>query len=1303
MQRIAGIIGLLVFGLLTAYASAEAIPLNDHTRLGQRLTADMPWNGVWIIAPSWSDNEGGLTLTLWDSPQRGKRLAQQTFVDFADNARLEVWLPQMAPPGPLYWEISDRTGTTRVGLYAQDLPAETDDCAYLDGVPNRKLKFNSGPTYSPGRHFADAAEMIVALKSAAALTDKTAACRELALVGDGSAIPVLASLLDDAALSHLARYALEPMPDPAVDEALRAALGRLQGNLLVGVINSLGVRRDAKAVPPLTGLLGSADATVASAAAVALGRIATPAAAQALAKALDTASPTVLPAVREGCLSAADLLLAQGQQELARPLFDRLCGADLPVPVREAALRGRLLGDPSLLGEQLRSPDPVVFRTALWVMQRDLPGEAVTRAAAATLDSLSADRQPLLIQALGGRGDAAALPNVLVALKSDAKEVRLAAIGSLPKVGGEAAIAPLVAALTDPDAELAKAARNSLERLPRPAVDQALTGLLASAEKAQVLVALELVARRQTPGALPGVLVALRGNDPEIRLAALNASRSLAGADDIPVLIQVLTQATDAAERKAAEGALGTVCSRCGAAAVAPVGVALAGASEENEAALLRVLGTIGGQPALELVVARLDSPREPVRQEARRTVGAWRDRTAVAPLLTLARQTADQHDQILAIRGLVRLAGPRPGEWEADVSLLNEAMRLSQRPDEKRLALGVAGGIASYPALGLAVRALADPELRNEASTAAVAIAEKLPRPGDSDVGQAMTRVVELAPDAAIRARAEKVLAQHRAGVASVAANLAGKIPPKAPAAPRKPRRLLLFDVNVTYGGHPARFAANDAFTLMGTSTGAFEAVVSRDPEVFRPESLKQFDAVCFNSTVGLLFDDPTLQQSLADFVYGGGGLLGIHASTFAFIDWDGKRGDTWPVFGTMLGARGGSHADQNELVTVKLDDPTHPLNAVFGGQGFDYRDEFFRVQAPYSRDRDRVLFSIDGTKTDLASHKLPDELKKPDGDYPLAWVRNYGRGRVCYSTIGHNERVFADPTMLAFYLGAIQFVLGDLPAPTLPSNRLTPAARAQEKLGWRLGMTAYSLHKYTFFETIDKTAELGLSYINTLSFQKVSDGIPKMFGPELTDEEIRQIRKKMDEGHVRLLTHFIGKIPGDEAGCRRVFEFARKLGIEVLISEPALQDLDIIERFCDEYDIKLGLHNHGPKESPNTWSPEKVLELCQGRSPRIGACVDVGYWLRNGIDPVQGIRTLGNRLITLQMHDLNERSLAAHDVPWGTGAGGSRELFQAIRDTGVAPTMFGLEYSYNWLESMPEMAQCAAFFNAIVIELAK
>jgi len=391
-----------------------------------------------------------------------------------------------------------------------------------------------------------------------------------------------------------------------------------------------------------------------------------------------------------------------------------------------------------------------------------------------------------------------------------------------------------------------------------------------------------------------------------------------------------------------------------------------------------------------------------------------------------------------------------------------------------------------------------------------------------------------------------KRTSAQPRAGERE---RIEQAIPTEPPAAPRKARRLLIFDHNVGYGGHGSIPTANQAFTRMGQRTGAYETVVSREPAVFEPDSLSRFDAVFFNNTVGNLFESPALRQSLVEFVYGGGGLMGVHGTTVAFTRWPGAHED-WPEFGIMLGARGANHYDSDEHVFIKLDDPGHPVNQAFGGKGFDYRDEFFRVHAPYSRDRVRVLFSIDMDKTTIDGQPRGN-CHRDDNDYALAWVRQYGRGRVFYCTIAHNPYVFWDPTMLRFYLAATQFALGDLAAPTTPSARLTPAVRAQERLGWRLALAPPPNTELTLFDLIDKAAEQGLLYVGASSLQKVSADIPRQLDDQLTPDDRKQIRFKLDAAGIRLLTYHVDDELARQTGRERILEFARTMGCEAVESK--------------------------------------------------------------------------------------------------------------------------------------------------------
>jgi HEAT repeat protein len=183
------------------------------------------------------------------------------------------------------------------------------------------------------------AKFIAVLKSDAPLKEKADACRGLSLIGTKESIAPLAALLGDEKVSHLARIGLEPIPDPGVDEALRDALGKLKGRPLIGVIGSLGVRRDTKAVGPLSGLLKDADADTAQAAARALGRIGDKAAAEALEAALENVPAANRLAISEGLFRCADRLVATGKTPEALAICDKLNQPDSPPQVRESAMR----------------------------------------------------------------------------------------------------------------------------------------------------------------------------------------------------------------------------------------------------------------------------------------------------------------------------------------------------------------------------------------------------------------------------------------------------------------------------------------------------------------------------------------------------------------------------------------------------------------------------------------------------------------------------------------------------------------------------------------------------------------------------------------------------------------------------------------------------------------------------------------------------------------------------------------------------------------------------------------------------
>lgn len=272
------------------------------------------------------------------------------------------------------------------------------------------------------------------------------------------------------------------------------------------------------------------------------------------------------------------------------------------------------------------------------------------------------------------------------------------------------------------------------------------------------------------------------------------------------------------------------------------------------------------------------------------------------------------------------------------------------------------------------------------------------------------------------------------------------------------------------------------------------------------------------------------------------------------------------------------------------------------------------------------------------------------------------------------------------------------------LPAHAADSAAA--DKLGWQLAVHAYTFKEFSVFEAMDKTASLGLKYFSLSGGVNLDGKSPKPPRThEISPEQMEAIRKKATACGLTLVNIGVVKLPPDEAESRKVFECAKKFGIDTLVSEPEPAALDVVEKLCKEYNIKVAIHNH-PKPSPY-WNPDTVLEAVKGRTPLMGACADVGHWVRSGLDPVECLKKYEGRIIALHFKDLSEKNPSGeknakiHDVPWGTGVSNVKGMMAELKRQNFRGA-FCVEYEYNWTNSVPEIAQCVKFFNATCAELA-
>ena len=220
----------------------------------------------------------------------------------------------------------------------------------------------------------------------------------------------------------------------------------------------------------------------------------------------------------------------------------------------------------------------------------------------------------------------------------------------------------------------------------------------------------------------------------------------------------------------------------------------------------------------------------------------------------------------------------------------------------------------------------------------------------------------------------------------------------------------------------------------LMGEKTGAFTTTISGDVSALQADNLKQYDAVYLNNNVGTqvdVFGTPELRQGFLDYVANGGGLVASHGTSVA--------SPNWKEFGELLGATGASHRESDEKAIVHVEDPDHPITRAFGGKSFELIDEFYRFQAPFSRERLRVLLTVDVASVDQQQGRCYGRCLRDDNDYAVAWIRQHGKGRIFYNALGHNPDLFWDPHMLEMFLAGTQYALGDLDADATPKPRDT------------------------------------------------------------------------------------------------------------------------------------------------------------------------------------------------------------------------------------------------------------------------
>ncbi len=265
--------------------------------------------------------------------------------------------------------------------------------------------------------------------------------------------------------------------------------------------------------------------------------------------------------------------------------------------------------------------------------------------------------------------------------------------------------------------------------------------------------------------------------------------------------------------------------------------------------------------------------------------------------------------------------------------------------------------------------------------------------------------------------------------------------------------------------------------------------------------------------------------------------------------------------------------------------------------------------------------------------------------------------------------------------------------------------SVRAQEteveEAGWKLAIQSYTFHRFTLVEALDKTAELGIKYIEVYPGHKLGGKWgDRPFDFNLDVQTQKELKALSASKGVKIVATGVF-VPNVASDWPKLFAFARSMEMEMITCEPPLADWDEVEKLAEQYGIRVAVHNH-PQPS-SYWNPSLLLKAISGRSKLIGSCADVGHWRREGLNQLDCLKQLKGRIISFHFKDIASPETGdPHDVVWGTGVLDVEKMMEIMKEQQFKGYI-SIEYEYNWDNSLPEIKKNIDFFNQVAERMFK
>jgi sugar phosphate isomerase/epimerase len=259
--------------------------------------------------------------------------------------------------------------------------------------------------------------------------------------------------------------------------------------------------------------------------------------------------------------------------------------------------------------------------------------------------------------------------------------------------------------------------------------------------------------------------------------------------------------------------------------------------------------------------------------------------------------------------------------------------------------------------------------------------------------------------------------------------------------------------------------------------------------------------------------------------------------------------------------------------------------------------------------------------------------------------------------------------------------------------ANGAPIAQPAFTEAGFAIAVQCWSFKEFSLFEAIEMAAAAGAGGVELYPGQKLGGGFRKLkFGPDMAENALQAVIGHLAQNHLAAVNLGVIDLPRDETEARKIFDFARKLGLYGLTTE-SLDAIDTLEKLAAEFDIRVCFHNH-PRPTA-LWNPDTVWDALQGRHPHLGFCADIGHWAGSGLDPLAVIRKVGPRVHAFHLKDRASIQEPSRDQPFGSGILDLPAILDEARRHGFAGNV-SIEYEFNWQANLPEIAQNVGYLRA-------